>query len=125
MQIQEDGAKDGAFSSELTFEMGCTADAGQSGARLCADVRESGGEEDFQGSMPAVFILLRSLVIRLLGSRLAGSVVQLLRRSLSSGASHLGTALRHVWDRIRSQESKEAVLGCVLCILNMHKKVEN
>lgn len=77
------------------------------------------------GSMPAVFILLRSLVIRLLSSRLAGSVAQFLRRSLSTGAAHLGTALRHVWDRIRSQESKEAILGCVLCILNMHKKVEN
>ncbi|KAG7512928.1 hypothetical protein JOB18_043266 [Solea senegalensis] len=76
------------------------------------------------GSMP-VFILLRSLVIRLLSSRLAGSVAQFLRRSLSTGAAHLGTALRHVWDRIRSQESKEAVLGCVLCLLNMHKKVEN
>lgn len=77
------------------------------------------------GSMPAVFILLRSLVIRLLSSRLAGSVAQFLRRSLSTGAAHLGTALRHVWDRVRSQESKEAILGCVLCILNMHKKVEN
>lgn len=75
--------------------------------------------------MPAVFILLRSLVIRLLSSRLAGSVAQFLRRSLSTGAAHLGTALRHVWDRVRSQESKEAILGCVLCILNMHKKVEN
>uniref|UniRef100_A0A673CFG5 Myomixer, myoblast fusion factor n=1 Tax=Sphaeramia orbicularis TaxID=375764 RepID=A0A673CFG5_9TELE len=75
--------------------------------------------------MPAVFILLRSLVLRLVGSRLAGSALQFLRRSLSSGAAHLGTALRYVWDRVRSQESKEAVLGCVLCILNMHKKVEN
>lgn len=75
--------------------------------------------------MPAVFIVLRSLVIRLLSSRLAGSLVQFLRRSLSTGAAHLGTALRHIWDRVRSQESKEAVLGCVLCILNMHKKVEN
>ncbi|KAK2922077.1 hypothetical protein Q8A73_001562 [Channa argus] len=77
------------------------------------------------GSMPAVFILLRSLVIRLLSSRLAGSVAQFLRRSLSTGIAHLGTALRHVWDCVRSQESKEAILGCVLCILNMHKKVEN
>lgn len=75
--------------------------------------------------MPAVFILLRSLVLRLLGSRLAGSLARLLRRSLSTGAAHLGTALRHIWERVRSQESKEAVLGCVLCILNMHKKVEN
>ncbi|KAK9541794.1 hypothetical protein VZT92_001814 [Zoarces viviparus] len=72
-----------------------------------------------------VFILLRSLLIRLFSSRLASSVARFLRRSLSTGAAHLGTALRHVWDRIRSQESKEAVLGCVLCILNMHKKVEN
>uniref|UniRef100_A0A096LZY1 PH domain-containing protein n=1 Tax=Poecilia formosa TaxID=48698 RepID=A0A096LZY1_POEFO len=70
-----------------------------------------------------VFILLRSLVIRLLSSRLAGSLAQFLRRSLSTGAAHLGTALRHIWDRVRSQESKEAVLGCVLCILNMHKKI--
>ncbi|KAF7664013.1 hypothetical protein LDENG_00192510 [Lucifuga dentata] len=77
------------------------------------------------GSMPAVFILLRSLVIRLLNSRLAHSVAQFLRRILSTGAAHLGTVLRHAWDRIQSQESKEAVLGCVLCILNMHKKVEN
>lgn len=75
--------------------------------------------------MPAVFILLRSLVIRLLSSRLVGSVAQYLRRILSTGATHLGTALRHIWDRVRSQESKEAILGCVLCILNMHKKVEN
>lgn len=75
--------------------------------------------------MPAVFLLLRSLLIRLFSSRLAGSAAQLLRRILSTGAAHLGTALRHVWDRIRSQESKEAILGCVLCILNMHKKVEN
>uniref|UniRef100_A0AAV2JRM6 PH domain-containing protein n=1 Tax=Knipowitschia caucasica TaxID=637954 RepID=A0AAV2JRM6_KNICA len=64
--------------------------------------------------MPAVFLLLRTLVIRLLSSRLAGSVAQFLRRTLSSGAAHLSTALRHVWDRLRSQESKEAVLGCVL-----------
>ncbi|CAL8258248.1 unnamed protein product [Lota lota] len=76
-----------------------------------------------RGSMP-VFILLRSLVVRLLSSRLAGSLVQFLRRTLSSGAAHLAAALRHVWDRVRSQESKEAILGCVLCILNMHKKVE-
>lgn len=76
------------------------------------------------GSMP-VFILLRSLVIRLLSSRLAGSLAQFLRRSLSTGAAHLGTALRRIWDHVRSQESKEAILGCVLCILNMHKKVEN
>ncbi|XP_062375402.1 protein myomixer-like [Sardina pilchardus] len=75
--------------------------------------------------MPAVFLLLRSLVIRLLSSKLAGSAVQFLRRSLSTAVSHLGTALRHVWDRLRSQESKEAILGCVLCILNMHKKVDN
>ncbi|KAJ3610548.1 hypothetical protein NHX12_022640 [Muraenolepis orangiensis] len=71
-----------------------------------------------------VFILLRSLVVRLLSSSLVGSAVQFLRRTLSSGFAHLGTALRHVWDRLRSQESKEAILGCVLCILNMHKKVE-
>ncbi|XP_055018758.1 protein myomixer-like [Boleophthalmus pectinirostris] len=75
--------------------------------------------------MPAVLLLLRSLVIRLLSSRLAGSVAQFLRRALSSGAAHLGSALRHVWERLRSQESKEAILGCVLCILNMHKKVES
>lgn len=75
--------------------------------------------------MPAVFILLRSLIIRLLSSRLAGSVAQFLRRSLSTGIAHLGRVLRHVWDRIQSQESKEAILGCVLCILNMHKKVDN
>ncbi|KAJ0005011.1 hypothetical protein NQD34_011225 [Periophthalmus magnuspinnatus] len=75
--------------------------------------------------MPAVLLLLRSLVIRLLSSRLAGSVAQFLRRVLSSGAAHLGSALRHVWERLRSQESKEAILGCVLCILNMHKKVES
>ncbi|TNN58100.1 hypothetical protein EYF80_031699 [Liparis tanakae] len=59
------------------------------------------------------------------GVKLAGSVAQFLRKNLSSAAAHLGTALRHVWDRIRSQESKEAVLGCVLCLLNMHKKVES
>lgn len=75
--------------------------------------------------MPAVFVLLRSLVLRLLGSTLAGSLARVLRRGLSTGAAHLGAALRHVWERVRSQESKEAVLGCVLCILNMHKKVEN
>ncbi|KAK7902210.1 hypothetical protein WMY93_018979 [Mugilogobius chulae] len=77
------------------------------------------------GSMPAVFLLLRTLVIRLFSSRLAGSVAQFLGRALSSGAAHLSTALRYVWDRLRSQECKEAVLGCVLCILNMHKKVES
>ncbi|CAL8367261.1 unnamed protein product [Gadus morhua 'NCC'] len=76
-----------------------------------------------EGSMP-VFILLRSLVVRLLSSKLAGSLVQFLRRTLATGASHIAAALRHVWDRLRSQESKEAILGCVLCILNMHKKVE-
>lgn len=75
--------------------------------------------------MPAVFLVLRSLLIRLLSSRLAGSAAQFVRRILSTGAAHLGTALRHIWDRVRSQESKEAILGCVLCILNMHKKVEN
>ncbi|XP_062320408.1 protein myomixer-like [Osmerus eperlanus] len=72
-----------------------------------------------------VFLLLRSLVIRLVSSRLAASLASFLRRTLSTGAAHLGTALRHVWDRVRSQESKEAVLSCVLCILNMHKKVDN
>lgn len=75
--------------------------------------------------MPAVFLLLRSLLIRLFSSRLAGSAAQFLRRILSSGAAHLATALRHVWERVTSQESKDAILGCVLCILNMHKKVEN
>ena len=77
-----------------------------------------------QSSSMPVFILLRSLVIRLLSSKLAGSLAQFLRRGLSTGAAHLGTALRYVWDRIRSQESKEAVLGCVLCVLSMNKKVE-
>ena len=72
-----------------------------------------------------MFLLLRSLVIRLVSSRLAGSLASFLRRILSTGAAHLGTALRHIWDRVRSQESKEAVLSCVLCILNMHKKVDN
>ncbi|KAF4106134.1 protein myomixer-like [Onychostoma macrolepis] len=76
-------------------------------------------------SMPAVFLLLRSLVVSLLSSRLAASAAQLLRRSLTAAARHLGTVLRHVWERISSQESKEAILGCVLCILNMHKKVDN
>jgi len=71
--------------------------------------------------MPCVFLLLRSLF----SSRLAGSVAQLLRRSLTAAAGRLGTVLRHIWDRISSQESKEAILGCVLCILNMHKKVDN
>ncbi|XP_050982924.1 protein myomixer [Labeo rohita] len=75
--------------------------------------------------MPAVFLLLRSLVVSLLSSRLAASAVQLLRRSLTAAAGHLGTVLRHIWERISSQESKEAILGCVLCILNMHKKVDN
>ncbi|XP_042593499.1 protein myomixer-like [Cyprinus carpio] len=75
--------------------------------------------------MPAVFLLLRSLVVSLFSSRLAGSAAQLLRRSLTAAAGHLGTVLRHVWERISSQESKEAILGCVLCILNMHKKVDN
>lgn len=75
--------------------------------------------------MPAVFLLLRSLVVSLFSSRLAASAVQLLRRSLTAAAGHLGTVLRHVWERISSQQSKEAILGCVLCILNMHKKVDN
>ncbi|CAM4728009.1 unnamed protein product [Leuciscus chuanchicus] len=77
------------------------------------------------GSMPAVFLLLRSLVVSVFSSRLAGSVAQLLRRSLTAAAGRLGTVLRYIWDRISSQESKEAILGCVLCILNMHKKVDN
>ncbi|KAL1263652.1 hypothetical protein QQF64_006391 [Cirrhinus molitorella] len=75
--------------------------------------------------MPAVFLLLRSLVVSLLSSRLAASAAQLLRRSLTTAAGHIGTVLRHIWERISSQESKEAILGCVLCILNMHKKVDN
>ncbi|XP_052362537.1 protein myomixer-like [Oncorhynchus keta] len=70
--------------------------------------------------MPAVFLLLRTL----LSSRLIGSLLQFLRRTLSSTFSHVGAALRYVWDRISSQESKEAILGCVLCLLNMHKKVD-
>ncbi|KAG9344321.1 hypothetical protein JZ751_010990 [Albula glossodonta] len=74
------------------------------------------------GSMPAVFLLLRSLLIRLLSSRLAGSAAQFLRRSLSQVASHIGSLLRHIWDRVRSQESREAILSCVLCLLNMQKK---
>lgn len=74
--------------------------------------------------MPAVFLLLRSLVVSLFGSRLAASAAQLLRRSLTAAVTHLGTVLRHIWDRLRSQESKEAILGCVLCILNMHKRVD-
>ncbi|XP_063047465.1 protein myomixer-like [Engraulis encrasicolus] len=75
--------------------------------------------------MPAVLLLLRSLVVRLLSSKLAASAAQSLRRSLSAAASQLGTVLRNVWDRLRSQESREAILGCVLCILNLHKKVDN
>nr|XP_046224322.1 protein myomixer-like [Oncorhynchus gorbuscha] len=70
--------------------------------------------------MPAVFLLLRTL----LSSRLIGSLLQFLRRTLSSTFSHVGAALRYVWDRISSQESKEATLRCVLCLLNMHKKVD-
>ncbi|XP_029306060.1 uncharacterized protein mymx [Cottoperca gobio] len=57
--------------------------------------------------MPAVFILLRSLVIRLLSSRLAGSVAQFIRRSLSTGFAHLGTALRHIWDRIHPRSPRK------------------
>uniref|UniRef100_A0AAY5F4T3 Myomixer, myoblast fusion factor n=1 Tax=Electrophorus electricus TaxID=8005 RepID=A0AAY5F4T3_ELEEL len=75
--------------------------------------------------MPAVVLLLRSVVIRLLSSKLAGSAVQFLRRILTVVAWHLGSALRHIWDRVQSQECKEAILGCVLCILNMQKKVDN
>nr|P0DP88.1 RecName: Full=Protein myomixer [Danio rerio]UDE16204.1 MYMX [Danio rerio] len=75
--------------------------------------------------MPAVFLLLRSLVVRLFGSRLAASGVQLLRRILTTATGHLGTVLRNIWERISSQQSKEAILGCVLCLLNMHKKVDN
>ncbi|KAK1170966.1 protein myomixer-like [Acipenser oxyrinchus oxyrinchus] len=74
--------------------------------------------------MPAFFLLLRSLLIRLLSSKLAGSAAQFLRRSLSTAGSHLGSLLHRIWDRIRSQESREAILSCVLCLLNMHKKVD-
>ncbi|XP_046693614.1 protein myomixer-like [Silurus meridionalis] len=75
--------------------------------------------------MPAVFLLIRSALLRLFGSRLAGAAARALRRSFSAAAAHLTAALRLVWERLSSQESKEAIVGCVLCILNMHKKVDN
>ncbi|XP_058236626.1 protein myomixer-like [Hemibagrus wyckioides] len=75
--------------------------------------------------MPAVFLLIRSALLRILGSRLARTAARFLSRSVSTAAVHLSAALRLVWERISSQESKEAILGCVLCILNMHKKVDN
>ncbi|XP_035255359.1 protein myomixer-like [Anguilla rostrata] len=75
--------------------------------------------------MPAALLLLRSLLVRLLGSRLAALAAQFLRRSLSLAAARLGSLLQRVWERVRSQESREAILSCVLCILNMHKKADN
>ncbi|XP_072565581.1 protein myomixer-like [Paramormyrops kingsleyae] len=75
--------------------------------------------------MPAVLLFVRSLLIRLLSSKLASSAAQLIRRILAAAAAHLGSLLRHIWDRVRSQESREAILSCVLCILNMNKKVDN
>uniref|UniRef100_A0A8C9VIM7 Uncharacterized protein n=1 Tax=Scleropages formosus TaxID=113540 RepID=A0A8C9VIM7_SCLFO len=74
--------------------------------------------------MPAALLLLRSLLIRLLGSTLARSAAQLVARALSAAAARLGTLLRHIWARVRSRESREAVLSCVLCVLNMSKKVD-
>ncbi|XP_048863787.1 protein myomixer-like [Brienomyrus brachyistius] len=75
--------------------------------------------------MPAVLLFVRSLLIRLLSSKLASSAAQLIRRILAAAAAHLGSLLRRIWDRIRSQESREAILSCVLCILSMNKKVDN
>ncbi|KAL4641338.1 Protein myomixer [Arapaima gigas] len=75
--------------------------------------------------MPAALLLLRSLLIRLLGSTLVRSAAQLLGRALSAAAVRLGSLLRHIWERVRSRESREAILSCVLCILDMNKKVDN
>uniref|UniRef100_A0A8C7I5G0 Uncharacterized protein n=1 Tax=Oncorhynchus kisutch TaxID=8019 RepID=A0A8C7I5G0_ONCKI len=69
--------------------------------------------------MPAVFLLLRTV----LSSRLIGSLLQFLRRTLSSTFSHVGAALRYVWDRISSQESKEAILGCWSCLIQVNETV--
>ncbi|XP_061083513.1 protein myomixer-like [Conger conger] len=75
--------------------------------------------------MPAVLLVLRALLVRLLGSRLAAAAARLLRGGLSLAAARLGALLRHVWERVRSREAREAVLSCVLCLLNLHKKADN
>ncbi|XP_036429505.1 protein myomixer-like [Colossoma macropomum] len=75
--------------------------------------------------MPVVLLALRSVLLSVLSSRLTRALAQHLRRLLSAASSRFAAALRHVWERLRSQESKEAILGCVLCILNMHKKVDS
>ncbi|KAJ1147927.1 hypothetical protein NDU88_000768 [Pleurodeles waltl] len=76
------------------------------------------------GSMPLPFLLLRTLLIRLAGSRLAASGVQFLRKRLTWAGAHLALLLRRVWRRATSEQSRQAVLGCVLCLLNLGKKVD-
>ncbi|KAI4889739.1 hypothetical protein NFI96_003436 [Prochilodus magdalenae] len=75
--------------------------------------------------MPVALLALRSVLVSLLSSRLTRGLAQLLRRLLTAASTRLAAVLRHVWERLSSQESKEAILGCVLCILNMHKKVDS
>ncbi|XP_043916711.1 uncharacterized protein LOC122793068 [Protopterus annectens] len=57
--------------------------------------------------MPALFFLLRTLLVRLLGSQLAVSAFNLLQRILSGVTARLAILLRNIWDRIRSEESRQ------------------
>lgn len=75
--------------------------------------------------MPAALLLLRSLLVRLLGSRIAAAAAHFLRRALSLAATRVAALLRHLWDRLRSRETREALLSCVLCLLNLNKKADN
>ncbi|XP_067320414.1 protein myomixer [Anolis sagrei] len=58
--------------------------------------------------MPALLLLLRALLTRLL---------LLARRRLLP-------LLRRLGARVTSQESRQALLTCLLCVLNLRKKVD-
>ncbi|XP_025937006.1 protein myomixer [Apteryx rowi] len=49
----------------------------------------------------------------------------LLGRLLRLARQRLLPPLRRLGGRLRSRESRQALLTCLLCILNLHKKVDD
>ncbi|XP_055490899.1 protein myomixer-like [Leucoraja erinacea] len=69
-----------------------------------------------------VLLLLRSLLCGLLRSKLVVSGLQFARRRLSALCGRLTPLLRRLWDRLRSADTRAAVLSCVLWALDMQKR---
>ncbi|KAE8600150.1 hypothetical protein XENTR_v10013102 [Xenopus tropicalis] len=72
--------------------------------------------------MPVPFLLLRTLLVRAAGSRLAVSGARQLTKGARWARSHLLVLLQRLWARITSEETRQALLGCVLCLLNLQHK---